>query len=49
VQRFLGHHSPAFTMSVYVHMLDKDDTPTLDSAIELPASLREFAAAPGRA
>jgi hypothetical protein len=29
--------------------IDRDDTPTLDLAIELPASLREFAAAPGRA
>jgi integrase len=25
VQRWLGHHSPAFTLSVYVHLLDGDD------------------------
>ena len=24
VQRWLGHHSPAFTLSVYVHLLDDD-------------------------
>ncbi|HVW18685.1 MAG TPA: tyrosine-type recombinase/integrase, partial [Solirubrobacteraceae bacterium] len=24
VQRWLGHHSPAFTLSVYVHLLDED-------------------------
>jgi hypothetical protein len=24
VQRWLGHHSPAFTLSVYVHLLDGD-------------------------
>lgn len=35
VQRFLGHHSPAFTMSTYVHLLSKDDAPTLDLAVEL--------------
>jgi hypothetical protein len=24
VQRWPGHHSPAFTLSVYVHLLDDD-------------------------
>jgi len=24
VQRWLGHHSPAFTLTVYVHLLDDD-------------------------
>jgi len=24
VQKFLGHHSPAFTLAVYVHLLDDD-------------------------
>jgi integrase len=24
VQRWLGHHSPAFTLSTYVHLLDGD-------------------------
>jgi hypothetical protein len=23
VQRWLGHHSPAFTLSTYVHLLDE--------------------------
>ena len=25
VQRWLGHHSPAFTLSTYVHLLDGDE------------------------
>lgn len=24
MQRWLGHHSPAFTLSVYIHLLDGD-------------------------
>ncbi len=32
VQRWLGHHSPAFTLSVYVHLLDEDLGAPLDSA-----------------
>jgi len=24
VQRWLGHHSPAFTLATYVHLLDGD-------------------------
>jgi integrase len=30
VQRWLGHHSPAFTLSVYVHLLDGDLGAPLD-------------------
>lgn len=32
VQRWLGHHSPAFTLSVYVHLLDGDIGEPLESA-----------------
>jgi integrase len=32
VQRWLGHHSPAFTLAVYVHLLDDDLGGPLDSA-----------------
>jgi hypothetical protein len=24
VQRWLGHHSPSFTLATYVHLLDRD-------------------------
>jgi len=34
VQRWLGHHSPAFTLSVYVHLLD-DDLHRGENPIEL--------------
>jgi integrase len=30
VQRFLGHHSPAFTLDTYIHLLDHDLGPGLD-------------------
>lgn len=33
VQRWLGHHSPAFTLSVYVHLLDDD----LGGPLSLPS------------
>jgi integrase len=33
VQRWLGHHSPAFTMSVYVHLLDGDIGEPLKSTV----------------
>lgn len=36
VQRWLGHHSPGFTLSVYVHLLDGDLGGPLNSA-PLPA------------
>lgn len=35
VQRFLGHHSPAFTLATYVHLLDDDLGAGLDLAVEL--------------
>jgi Phage integrase family len=35
VQRFLGHHSPSFTLDVYVHPLDEDvPTPTFFDTLE---------------
>jgi hypothetical protein len=36
VQRWLGHHSAAFTMSVYVHLLDENLGEPLDSAPKAP-------------
>lgn len=35
VQRWLGHHSPAFTLATYVHLLDGD----LGGALDLPTPL----------
>jgi hypothetical protein len=37
VQRWLGHHSPSFTLSVYVHLLDGDLGEPLD--LNAPAAL----------
>lgn len=37
VQRWLGHHSPAFTLSLYVHLLDGD----LGEPVDLPRQ-RDF-------
>ena len=34
VQRWLGHHSPGFTLQTYVHLLDEDFGEPLDLAIE---------------
>lgn len=34
VQRWLGHHSPAFTLSTYAHLLDEDFGEPLDLAAE---------------
>jgi integrase len=42
VQRWLGHHSPAFTLAVYVHLLDED----LGEALELPVAVVPSAAVP---
>jgi integrase len=33
VQRFLGHHSPAFTLDTYVHLLDNDIGGPLEPAV----------------
>lgn len=41
VQRWLGHHSPAFTLDTYVHLLDGDLGEPLDSA---PQSASEVSA-----
>jgi hypothetical protein len=30
LSRALGHHSPAFTLSVYCHLLAGDEVPALD-------------------
>ncbi len=37
VQRWLGHHSPGFTLDTYVHLLDDGVGEGLDLAAELPA------------
>jgi integrase len=38
VQRWLGHHSPAFTLATYVHLLADDLGEPLDLAMELDFS-----------
>jgi integrase len=38
VQRWLGHHSPAFTLSTYVHLLDDRLGEPIELAAELAAS-----------
>lgn len=36
VQRWLGHHSPSFTLDAYVHLLDEDvPEPTFFDALEV--------------
>jgi integrase len=35
VQRFLGHHSAAFTLVTYLHLIDDDHGDALDLAVEL--------------
>jgi integrase len=40
LSRALGHHSPAFTLTRYTHLLPGDDAPALDVALEaLPGGL----------
>jgi integrase len=50
LQRWIGHHSPAFTLEVYGHLLDGDLGPPLDLRAEVRASTgsRGVASAPGR-
>src|SRR5436190_2931286 len=36
VQRWLSHHSPAFTLSTYIHLLDSSLGKPLDLGVELP-------------
>lgn len=40
VQHWLGHHSPAFTLSTYAHLLDNDMGAPADLAAELVGSTR---------
>jgi integrase len=35
LSKVLGHHSPAFTLSVYCHLLEGEEAPALDLAAEL--------------
>ena len=35
-QRWMGHHSPAFTLETYGHLIDGDLGPALDLRKELP-------------
>ncbi len=44
VQRWLGHHSPAFTLSTYVHLLDDDLGDPL--ALPSPAGCQQVSAQP---
>jgi integrase len=37
LQRWMGHHSPAFTLETYGHLIDDDLGPALDLRKELPA------------
>jgi integrase len=44
VQRFLGHHSPAFTLATYVHLLPDDlPEPTFLDEVAVAADKREVA------
>ena len=36
LQRWMGHHSPAFTLETYGHLIDGDLGPGLDLRKELP-------------
>ena len=46
VQKFLGHHSPAFTLATYVHLLD-DDLPDPTFLDDLGATDRGHSGATG--
>jgi integrase len=37
VQRWLGHHSPSFTLDTYVHLLSDDIGQPLELGVELAA------------
>jgi hypothetical protein len=45
VRNHLGHHSAAFTLSRYTHLLPGDEAPALDLDPLLPAAAPESAAA----
>ena len=40
LQRWMGHHSPAFTLETYGHLLDGDVGPALDLRKELRPAQR---------
>jgi integrase len=40
LQRWMGHHSPAFTLETYGHLLDGDLGPALDLRKELRPARR---------
>lgn len=46
VQRWLGHHSPAFTLATYVHLLDGDIGEPLNLAPQLPKGGNKVATEP---
>lgn len=46
VQRWLGHHSPAFTLATYVHLLDEDLGGPLNVSTESPAGLAVLGSEP---
>jgi integrase len=46
VQRWLGHHSPGFTLDTYVHLLDDGVGAGLDLAAELPEGGNEVGTSP---
>ncbi len=41
LSRALGHHSAAFTLDTYVHLLEGEEAPPLDLADVLPGRLSE--------
>jgi integrase len=44
VQRWLGHHSPGFTLQTYVHLLDKDLGEPLDLTAEMAQGVSRVSA-----
>lgn len=43
LSRALGHHSPAFTLSRYTHLLPGDEAPALDIALSTPNAMLNLA------
>ncbi len=41
LQRWMGHHSPAFTLETYGHLIDGDLGPALDLRKELASAERK--------
>ena len=46
LSRALGHHSAAFTLTVYVHLLEGDQAPPLDLSAKLANESEQFTATP---